>query len=184
MLPKSGFIDSLKPSAIDISFSQQEKNIEPKSCLHSCTDFKHWTVCPLPIWKISILWRDLWMLQPQTEPVLLTKAIATGQLAQLAIYCETSTNCISTYNPFCTTITQYSYPQIDMHQPSDLFQRSFSSKRNNRYLQRSTPMWPLLSQDISCHYDNIYMVCRITYKGLHRILWLFRWKKLWHRGAS
>ena len=31
-------------------------------------------------------------------------------------------------------------------------------------------MWALLSQDISCHYDNIYMVCRITYKGLHRIL--------------
>ena len=85
---------------------------------------------------------------------------------------------------FCTTITQYSYPQIDMHRPTDLFQRSFPSKRNNRYLQRSTPMWALLSQDITCHYDNIYMVCRITYKGLHRILWLFRWKKLWHRGAS
>ena len=83
MLPKSGFIDSLKPSAIDISFSQQEKNIEPKSCLHSCTDFKHWTVCPLPIWKISILWRDLWMLQPRQSLSCWPKQLPLASLLSL-----------------------------------------------------------------------------------------------------
>ena len=164
MLPKSGFIDSLKPSAIDISFSQQEKNIEPKSCFHSCTDFKHWTLCPSGrhqsyegTFECSSLDRAC-----PADQICFAKQLPLGSLLSLQICCETSTNCISTYNPFCTTITQYSYPQIDMHRPTDLFQRSFPSKRNNRYLQRSTPMWALLSQDITCHYDNIYMVCRIT----------------------